>query len=737
VEIVRGPQSALYGRNAFAGAVNYVSSGPTEEFKAYVQGVVGDNDRYDLQVSVSGPLSETLRGKFTYATTEYDGHTTNDHPLGYVNTPGQSTQDKLGGYDDSTWSAALDWDVTENLTLGVSYYHSDLQRELQPYYVIGGLNSVAQGFIPSSRNDMNCNFAQTTMQGSPAPVFGNTTWCGELPEMADPNLRSVSGITVDPRGIGADADTDLVTFSADWKISDGISMTYLYGHTDHSSYSNGGTGEEDPLVGVPSLWQFIPPGAPPAFLPFPQLTYAYANQSSGRPVSDLKADSHEIRFNFEGTDTWTGSAGLYYSDVDDEEMDFLWFMPVCSDMDVRGVNSNGSNADEIANCSIPISGAAPSPYAGAPFVTTNDFGSRQHGTPLNQTRYSDKIWAAFASFTWNVGEKWALTAEGRYESEDKKITRLTDSFGLAPGESAAIFPGGPPTFVTIVPSSIFVPQDSETFDFFTPRFIAQFTASENSMWYGSIAKGVKTGGFNNTLSQDQLTYDEEENWTYEIGTKNILADGHLMLNAAIYYIDWSDLQGTSPPHSTGGGLSTNNVVDNIGDASATGLEIEGAWFMSDHWSLDFGYSYNNPEYDKGVKYRPAVQFVHCDGITCPADGDVSGNNLPRTSNTQFSAGLNFRYNVFGGWLMDWRFDGNYQSKQYTDPLNLAWVPDRTLFNTALSLTSPNQHWDLTLWGRNIFDETYPANAFAQEQFNRYLVSLGQRSSWGLTARYNF
>ena len=90
VEVVKGPQNALYGRNAFAGALNYVTKKPGDELDASVTGTVGTDERYDVQVSVGGPLTpnKMLRGKFTYGYTEYDGHTGNNHPFAGANPPG-------------------------------------------------------------------------------------------------------------------------------------------------------------------------------------------------------------------------------------------------------------------------------------------------------------------------------------------------------------------------------------------------------------------------------------------------------------------------------------------------------------------------------------------------------------------------------------------------------------------------------------------------------------------------
>ena len=174
-----------------------------------MQAVAGDNERRDLMVNVSGPLGDTVRGKFSYGFSEYDGHTRNNHPVGDADVPGPSTSGNVGGWEDTTWAASLEWDITEKVMVRASWHHSDLERELQPYYVLGGLNSAANGFISEAMIDMNCNMATTSNIGAPGDVTGNSIWCGELPLQPDPDLRTQEGINVDPRGIGAVAESDI------------------------------------------------------------------------------------------------------------------------------------------------------------------------------------------------------------------------------------------------------------------------------------------------------------------------------------------------------------------------------------------------------------------------------------------------------------------------------------------------------------------------------------------------
>ena len=102
-----------------------------------------------------------------------------------------------------------------------------------------------------------------------------------------------------------------------------------------------------------------------------------------------------------------------------------------------------------------------------------------------------------------------------------------------------------------------MPQLSD-FDYFTPRITGEYRLTDNSLAYVSAAKGVKAGGFNGfvagpvTLVPEEQTFSEEENWTYEFGTKNTLMDGRLVVNAALYFVDWKQSRslpspGTSTP----------------------------------------------------------------------------------------------------------------------------------------------------------------------------------------------
>lgn len=103
VEVLRGPQGTLYGKNSIGGSVNFVTSKPTSELNARVRATVGEYGRFDLGGMVNGELSEQLLGKVSFSRRSYDGHTTNVHN-------GQT----MDSADTLAWRGQLMWLPTQN-----------------------------------------------------------------------------------------------------------------------------------------------------------------------------------------------------------------------------------------------------------------------------------------------------------------------------------------------------------------------------------------------------------------------------------------------------------------------------------------------------------------------------------------------------------------------------------------------------------------------------------------------
>ncbi len=229
-----------------------------------------------------------------------------------------------------------------------------------------------------------------------------------------------------------------------------------------------------------------------------------------------------------------------------------------------------------------------------------------------------------------------------------------------------------------------------------------------------------------------------------MGSKNVLLNGRLLLNASLYYIDWSDMQGSEPPQDLMGNvINSAAVIGNIGDASSKGLEIETSYFVTDNFSVDFGIALNEANFDGDTQYDAAARYYYyqCDrpvimeGERC-GNSDVGGNQLPRNSETQVVAGINYKRTLSDDWSIDMRLGANYQSEQFITPLNQAYIPARTLFNADAHLEF-GEHWNLGIWAKNLTDREYIGGILIVSEQNKLIVSQGLGRSMGATLSYQF
>jgi iron complex outermembrane receptor protein len=625
VEVVKGPQSALYGRNAFAGAINYVPVAPPKELT--IEGFVtaGSYDRFDYSATLGGPLIEdrlSVIGGFVRS--KFDGTWKNAHPNAEADANG--TTGRMGGYDNTAYFAAVTVQPVDPLKITVGYNRSEKDTE-------------AQGRYGLSRNagNGNCSSVGGVLQ----------FYCGELP---------VNQAIVDPRSQGLHATSDVVRVDASLQLTQALTLKYLFGHVKSSAYSFDQTSinsvNGDTAAGV----QFL-----------------------GLPIGEIKGPSHDVRLEFASGGTNLAIGG-YLSNLDDNSITALINQPAL------GIN--------------PITPETP-----GRIPVTNSF-----------TRIENR--SVFGQVSQDLLDgRVNLSAEGRYTEETK---RLNDTIARS--------------------------QNYAKFTFFTPRFSAKFNVTPNNNIYASAAKGVKSGGFNSgAILDNERTFAPEENWTYEIGTKNSFFDNRLVVNLSAFYIDWSALQtlGQSANPAFAG-----TVTRNIGNVTNRGVELEVSALVTRGLRANLGVSYNDPKYGDDLvdprysllRSAAGVPILVCDGVTCPQDGSIGGNELARQSKLQMTGGLRYDRSVSALDEANVWFDSDvsYKSRQYVDPLLLTWAPSRVLVNAFAGIS----HGSLTLeaFVRNLLDEKYASAAAYNLSPNtniRYAVALGERRTFGITARFKY
>lgn len=634
VEVVKGPQSALYGRNAFSGAINYVPIAPPDELlvDAFVTG--GSDKRFDIGATVGAPIVED-RASFVagFTHSEFGGTWTNNHPEADV---GSGTKGNLGGYDNDTYFAALTFTPTDRFELTVGYTRWEKDHEQQGKYGIRRNNGGS-----------NCSV------GSDGVL---QFFCG--------TFEGFYSATIDPRGTGLVGSTDLFRAEATYDISDNMSLSYRYGYVDSDAVQFDPV-ETDQINGDNTVL-----GS--RFVVF--------------PLGSIKGPSHDVRFEYDEEDTYV-SFGAYYQNLSDSNE--LWV-------------------------TFPDRFLATKPGPGSQAFTADDFGAGLNIPVTNQqTKVRNRSVFAQVSQDFSDGQ-FNISAEARY-TEEKKIQ---DDL-----RAARI--------------------DEEKFTFFTPRIAATWNFSDSSIFYVSAAKGVKSGGFNGGGLPAERPFQPEENWTYELGTKNVFADGQFIFNAALFHIDWSNLQ-TLGQSADPAFIGT--ITRNIGAASSQGFEAEFTAFVTEGFQINGGIALNDATRGEGeidpsfliIRNASNVFIDACDDVVCPSDGSIGGNDLVRQSKFHATGGI--RYDGDFTMVDDGQFwigaQVNHKSKQFLDNMNLTRIPPRTLVNLQAGISKGNI--SLEGWVRNLFDKKYVSSSLfnlSPPREIKYTPTFGERVTMGLTLRY--
>lgn len=197
------------------------------------------------------------------------------------------------------------------------------------------------------------------------------------------------------------------------------------------------------------------------------------------------------------------------------------------------------------------------------------------------------------------------------------------------------------------------PGESEE-DVFTYAVSPRWHLSDDTMLYARVATGYRPGGPNTIVANMPPSVDADELTNYELGLKTIFMDGRALVNAAVFYIDWQDIQQTR----SFGGVSG---LDNAGDAESQGIEFESLFSVTAGLQLGFNLSYT----DATLKSSPS-DIDNALGVQLPGVPEWSG---AVTANYAFTSFGGHEANVGGGW----RYVDERYSQVVTLSDNLAYA----------------------------------------------------------------
>lgn len=304
------------------------------------------------------------------------------------------------------------------------------------------------------------------------------------------------------------------------------------------------------------------------------------------------------------------------------------------------------------------------------YDSANSSYSVSEGNPLPYdvqdlyTEIRSKQFSIFGSLEYAFSDLISATVGARYFSDDREQSGYSGSFG-------------PP-----MPE----PDRSETFTSVDPRFVLSFTPSDETLIYASAAKGFRSGGFNVLVPDCGLPsdYEPEDMWTYEAGTSASFSEGRVVVQGAVYYNDWSDIQTLS---LCTGGLPIRQTT-NTGKASGPGIDVQLTLSPTRSLRLSLAGNYNDMTYDfDGLNNVEGDRVDYVAEYTLGLAADWSFNWTER--NPGF---LHLDYQLTGPYTLNFRLFG-------IEPLE---SDDVGLFNARLTFNIGAL--ELSVWGQNLLDE---------------------------------
>jgi len=737
IEVVKGPQSALFGRNAFGGAISYTTKRPSEEFEAKIDLEAAEYGTYSGKIGISGPITDQLLYRLNIAHDEVGGHYS--HPV---------SSDDLGESETDAVSLALQWMPNERIINLTRLDYSD-QEQGQAAVAIAPYNKCEQ--IRGKPNPLPFTDGEATIvdggcEFDPVvgPDFSNfpgifgedvPVYRGDLPsELGEEDiLLSAEGV----RGTGNEVTqfTNLfeMSFGEDYTL---ISNTALIRHEGRDDYD---LDQQGTSTGLQNL----------SLSSFSFSWVSDENPLNFRFDSEFERDVifEDLRFSFDSGDSIQWMVGAeYYS----EEYDQVNYQRANQAIPRRG-KSPTATGSLLTGTWVDVTGSIAVPEFEFSDATVT-------GTLPSQDYRETESGSIYGSFDWEPSENWELSLSARYQRETVKMNfTAIDSTYLVPAfqdqKAGTFYPsiptaGGPPCFViggVESPSGALCSvgsapanegprkiNDKETFSAFNPRASLSYHYNEQNMFYGSIAQGTKPGGFNfnaNLVEQNQA-YDLEKLTAYELGWKSTWQGGRTLFNGTLFFNDNTDKQANDIQYSDDGS-PPEQFVNNIGEVESYGAELKVATMIVEGLFFDANYVYTHTE---------ITSYDQADRPDGDAQDDLTGERLPWTpehaavGTLRYAWDLNDRIGMFARW------DTRYMSERNQNLEGEVQFEAISISDAKIGMTTENLQ--VTAYVDNVFDDRTPENGVAFVNFfqafqDMAIVYLPPKRTFGVRMSYTF
>jgi iron complex outermembrane receptor protein len=816
VEVLRGPQGTLYGRNATGGAVNVISAKPTDSYSGELKGEIGNYDSRRLSGFLNVPIwGDKLDLRVAGAFTERNGYEYNS-----------TTKDSVDGRDLYSTRVSLGFKPTEKLhgTLVWEHFNENDNRERSGKQLctrdpgpssigdVHNLSTLASAFMSTGCKDgsLYAPAAYGTPNGLSIPfvlagvqstqtigIDPNTLNSINLLKPTDPygnqmqstNLRQIASI-FNPT---YKATSDVVELNIDYDLTSNLKLTSETAIDWDTYFSSEDFNRFNTVPGVfnnsagllnSSLTGRAPNITPGGVFCDPQL--GCSNTIAG--LDESEARSRQVSQEFRLSSSFAGplnfSLGTNFTDYRTLENYYLFFNVITAIAESTG--PVGNQSANLSQCITPAGNKAkvtPTGNVGCVYIDPNPLSkinSLGHNYFDSQNPYKLQSEAVFGEVYYQLDPTLKLTAGLRYTNDIKTFTPVPTQILLTSQDGGTVDGGYPHS-----------PDIKQDFPAVTGRVVLDWTPqipfTNKTLLYVSYNRGAKAGGANPPgigfsdqpfpgfsqpivqLLPYPLTFKGETIDAFEIGAKNALLGGSLILNADAFFYNYKNYQVSQVVDET--------AVNQNFNAEVWGAEFEGIWQATRHLRFNGNFGYENSSlgdgsmsYDfenrtqgnanytilKGNEFIPsncvvAVSYIaklinynrangQSDdanlGAVCPGsifslalpfqptkadlpnggqgfEANVSGHNLPNAPHYTVSIGAEYDFDLPAGWKSSLRADYYHQSSSwsriYQDPIDR--LEGWSNVNLRLTLGRPANGFEFEVYVKNLLNTTAITGTF--------------------------
>ena len=748
IEVLKGPQGALYGRSAAAGAVIMSTKRPTQEMEGSIKVGAAEYGTMYGTATIAGPLGSDVAGRLTVTSRKTDGFLENV----YLN------DDVVNDYEETAVSGRLVFDPTDTLSIDTKIRYSEVSAASIAFnaafelpFFVGALQGVADLGVGVDNTAAAINVNDHDFVYAPNVDPENEQDTLEVSVKVDKQFDSG---TLTAWALYSDQDQ--------YFLADGTSGAFgFYNNLSHcqetsvarSIFLGDGQQMQQPTFNLAASFDgsgdpFFPPYSP---------TTCDGYQYQERNQRDI---SFQLQWTSNADQRLRWQAGMYFLNID------------------RRVGV--AQLEDDGRAQLPRS-----------FVN-------ELTDALVLDDFETTVLSGFGSINYDITDRMELSFALRYDIEDREVSNAVPSPADGYVSSnidycGTFFVGGctlngaplggtpwNPAFIDLSTGAVNprVADRSEEFDAIQPKVSLTYDLSDNTTLFGSWGVGFKTGGFNNLGGTETISlflvnpdglpvappeiYEEETSSSFEVGFRSTLLDGNLQLNAAAYHTEVDDMQFFEFYVGPFGLLRT---VEGIDEVTIQGFEVGASWQMTDGLRLDAGYSAIDGEID-AMTVRPYVvgndvpnapEFTANVALTW----DQNFGDLNLMARIEYAYQGDISYHVVQGGDLDSpnAFGNNEVPAVLFFGLPTSYGPrDVSSYGgetggadygtlggtqvdgygiTNLRVSVGGERWRVTAFARNLFDEEYVGEVIMAPEFGGAFVTPGTYRTAGVEFQWDF